>query len=315
MAVSDTAEVGGRVERFMAGWQFPAFVLSLLVLYKLLLLGLLLIPSSNEALGAFAEEFRIWCFGYDPATGRLEMGYVLTMLLEPIVLGAVVLVVWWSPLTAVVHHRPRALWAPIAAALTLVSVAGAAMIGMYRPTAVVDSADKPFPAAALRTHLPAPQFRLTNQDGQPVSLSDFAGRVVMVTASYSTCGHTCPRILAQARSVVGALTADELRDFRVLSVTLDPERDTAEHLAMFARGQTLPTPTYHLLTGAVDTVNGVLDRLSVARSRNPETGVIEHANLFILVDRQGRIAYRFTLGETQERWLKEALHLLLRERA
>jgi hypothetical protein len=34
---------------------------------------------------------------------------------------------------------------------------------------------------------------------------------------------------------------------------------------------------------------------------------IDHANLFILVDREDRIVYRFTLDERQQSWLGSAL--------
>ena len=45
------------------------------------------------------------------------------------------------------------------------------------------------------------------------------------------------------------------------------------------------------------------------------TRMIDHANLFLLLDREGRIAYRLSLGDQQERWLVTALQVLLRERA
>jgi protein SCO1/2 len=48
--------------------------------------------------------------------------------------------------------------------------------------------------------------------------------------------------------------------------------------------------------------------------RDTDTGLIDHANLFILIDREGRVAYRFTLGERQQDWLGNALRLLLGER-
>ena len=43
-----------------------------------------------------------------------------------------------------------------------------------------------------------------------------------------------------------------------------------------------------------------LDRMQMARDRDPETGVINHANLFLLIDRDGRLAYRLGLGERQQ---------------
>ena len=60
-------------------------------------------------------------------------------------------------------------------------------------------------------------------------------------------------------------------------------------------------------------VESTLDRMQMARERDPETGVINHANLFLLIDREGRLAYRLGLGERQQRWLVSALRVLLRE--
>ena len=72
-------------------------------------------------------------------------------------------------------------------------------------------------------------------------------------------------------------------------------------------------PQYLLAGGDGKEVNRILDDLSIARKRDPATGVVDHVNLFAVIDKQGRIAYRFTLGETQEPWLVEALKLLGRE--
>ena len=64
------------------GHRAPAFMLELVLLYKALLIAILLIPNSSSALGSFAEEFKIWCFGYDPATGRMQSAYVVVMLAD-----------------------------------------------------------------------------------------------------------------------------------------------------------------------------------------------------------------------------------------
>ena len=61
----------------------------------------------------------------------------------------------------------------------------------------------------------------------------------------------------------------------------------------------MPAPLYNLVTGEADEVERVLDDMGVARQRDPETGIIDHASLFILVDRDGKVAYRLGLGERQ----------------
>lgn len=46
------------------------------------------------------------------------------------------------------------------------------------------------PAAKLRTELPAPEFELINQEGESVSPQLLLGKVVILTAIYSTCPDT-----------------------------------------------------------------------------------------------------------------------------
>jgi protein SCO1/2 len=132
---------------------------------------------------------------------------------------------------------------------------------------------------------------------------------------YERCAQSCPAILEQARRAVEALPVAERSDVRVLGVTLDPGSDTPAALARLAARHGLAPPLYQLVTGAPEDVEPVLDRMSVARRRDAETGVIDHANLFLLVDRDGRLAYRFSLGPRQARWLAAALRVLLAEPA
>ena len=94
---------------------------------------------------------------------------------------------------------------------------------------------------------------------------------------------------------------------------MDPKRDRPEVLAELAEAQGLAAPTWQLLTGEPDTVETVLDHMGLMRALDPETGLIDHANLFLVIDREGRVAYTFALGDLQEKWLIEALHLLVAE--
>jgi cytochrome oxidase Cu insertion factor (SCO1/SenC/PrrC family) len=121
--------------------------------------------------------------------------------------------------------------------------------------------------------------------------------------------------MAQAKAAVAALTQEQRRDLTIVGITLDPENDTTERLADMAQGQEVTAPLFNFVTGEPAKVERVLDLLAVQRQRDPETGVIDHSNLFILVDRLGRVAYRLTLGKQQQRWLISALQVLLAEPA
>jgi cytochrome oxidase Cu insertion factor (SCO1/SenC/PrrC family) len=297
---------GAAAQRFFVGGGFPAFALSLLAFFELLLLSLLLAPAAP---GGFAEEFRVWCFGWDPATGRFQAGLVLSMTTPPLLLGPILLLVWWQPLADLARRRVSLFLHAGAAAVVVCAAAGAFAALGSSP----DTGELPFPADALRTSLRPPSLRLTNQLGEGVDLDRLRGRVVLLTAVYEQCSRSCPAILEQARRAVEAQPARAQDEVSVIGVTLDSDHDTPERLARLARRHGLEAPRYQLVTGAPGEVEAVLDAMSVARRFDAQTGVIDHANLFLLIDRQGRIAYRFALGPRQERWLASALRLLLEE--
>lgn len=302
---------GAGAERFFDGGIFPAFVLWVLVQWEAVLVALLLGPGGDSGMGAFADEFRIWCFGYDPATGRLNPALVMSMMGPPLVIGPFIALFWWEPLRALAARR-RAWIAPAAAAALAVGVAALAFTALGREP---EGDALPFPAESLRTALHSPQLVLVDQKRQTVDLAALRGKVVLITAIYSSCPLSCPLIFDQAKRAIAAVPEALRQDLRVIAVSMDPARDTPEALAELARRHGVDAPLYALVTGEPERVERVLDDLGVARTRNPETGVIDHANLFLLVDRDGRIAYRLTLGERQRRWLSAALEVLLREKA
>jgi protein SCO1/2 len=293
----------------MIGSAFPAFALSLLVCWVIFMVAMLLAPSGPSGLGAFAEDFRIWCFGYDPETGHTELAYVMAMIVPQFMIGAFIAYLWWEPLRELAD-QPRIIARHLGIAMLLVagSSAGFALSVGQAPTG-----DFPFPAEDLRTAYEAPQFALINQDRKTVSLAEFQGNVVILTAVYASCPHTCPAILSQARGAIEALSREEREDLRVIAVTMDPKSDSPDVLRALAKNHGMQSTLYHLVTGDPAEVEHLLDRMQIARERDPETGIISHANLFLLIDRDGRIAYRFGLGERQQSWLTSALKVLLRE--
>lgn len=304
------AAIEGKVSRFFEEGHFAAFAISLLLAYDLLLVGLLLAPGGETGVGALADELRIWCFGYNPASGRLEWAYVVAMLTPPVLLSVFFAFFWWDELLQL-RAKPRLIVGYVASALVLVTLAGASFAYLAKPTV---AGDLPFPAQALRTSILRPHLALTNQNEQFINLDDFEGKVVILTGVYASCGHTCPQILTQAKSAIARLSDAERVDLRVVAVTLDAENDSPGVLAMLARNHELEAPLYNLVTGEVAEVEKTLDAIGIARERDPETGVINHANQFILIDRAGKVAYRLGLGPRQERWLESALKILLAEK-
>jgi protein SCO1/2 len=78
---------------------------------------------------------------------------------------------------------------------------------------------------AIQPPKPAPPLALRNYTGQPVDLSAFRGKAVLVTFVYTHCPDVCPLIvssLAAAQRQLGA----EARRLQIIAVTVDPTNDT-----------------------------------------------------------------------------------------
>jgi protein SCO1/2 len=296
--------------RAFAGWAFPAFVVSVLLEGALCAALIVVVPLQGTTLERFTQDFKVWCFGYDPARGTMVWAMVASFTVAPLMLASFVMLVFWEPLHAALRRGPIRMWpAPLAALATLSIASG----GLLWTSATQAAASLAFPAEDLRTSLPAPSFTLTDQTGRSISSESMRGHIVLVTGVYSSCSTTCPMIMSQVRAAMHELTQHERQDVRVLAITLDPERDDPARLAEVAKARGLDPDTYHLLTGDTADVARVLDGFSIARSRDPATGVIEHANMFILLDRAGTIAYRLSLGPARGSWLRDALRALLQE--
>src|SRR5208337_1389276 len=78
----------------------------------------------------------------------------------------------------------------------------------------------------------APDFSLRGSDGSELKLSRYRGKVVALAFGYTHCPGVCPTtlaFLARARQQLGATD----KEFQIVYVTVDPERDDEEHLRKF----------------------------------------------------------------------------------
>jgi protein SCO1/2 len=124
-----------------------------------------------------------------------------------------------------------------------------------------------------------PDFRLTTQDGEPVSAASLRGRPLVVTFVYSTCEDTCP---AQVQSIRGAL--DDLgRDVPVIGVSVDPSGDTPGRARAFLLEQSM-TGRMEFLLGTREQLEPVWEAFGIAPQRKGR----EHSAYTVLVDGEGR---------------------------
>ena len=149
------------ISRFLAGSTFALLLIGALGAGSLLMAVLAFMPPSGTALDAFAENFRLWCFGLDPATGKMQWAAVLTWVTSPLLMILVTAGVYAEPLCAGWRQqRSASLW-PFLPATLLVLLAGAGVALTAEENPYAAHQPLPFPAESLRTHVAAPAFSLT----------------------------------------------------------------------------------------------------------------------------------------------------------
>jgi len=80
----------------------------------------------------------------------------------------------------------------------------------------------------------APPIDLRNYLGQPVSLSSYRGKAVLVTFLYANCPDVCPLIASNLRVALNMLGRGASH-VQVIAVSVDPRGDTAANVARFVR--------------------------------------------------------------------------------
>ena len=76
----------------------------------------------------------------------------------------------------------------------------------------------------------APDFTLVDQNHQTVTLRDLRGKIVLLFFGFTNCPDACPATLG-TWSKVYDLLGEKSEHIRFIMITVDPERDTPEHLA------------------------------------------------------------------------------------
>lgn len=303
---------GWAVARFLTGVRLPVFVLTVTVLYEVFLLLVLFAPENWMLWSRFAVEFKVWCFSYDPRTGGMEWAAVWMMLLEPVFVVACMVLIWRRSLWAAWHGRTEPFGGAVAGGLAAAGLTLGALFWIGMPTG--DAAPLPeFPGERIRTRLTPPEFSLRDQRERPARLEDWRGQVVLMTGVYSHCTASCPGLLIELRTLLDDLPEDVRSRLQVVALSLDPERDSSELMQAVEAAYNFSYPQFRFLNGEKPVMAELLRRYHFSPQFNEKTGQIDHANLFILIDREGFIAYRFNLDPRHTPWLRQAVISLVEE--
>ncbi len=160
--------------------------------------------------------------------------------------------------------------------------------------------------------IPAPDFTLTNADGQEVQLSDFQGKIVLLYFGYTFCPDVCPTSLSDLKLVQNRL--DESGEkIQVIMVTVDPERDTPEKIAEYVAHF---HPTFIGLSGTKEEIDAAGEGYGVYYERHEGTEatgyLVDHTARIFVIEPDGTYRLSFGFGTPVDDIVSD-LRLLLKQ--
>ncbi len=141
---------------------------------------------------------------------------------------------------------------------------------------------------------PLGRFRLVERSGRTVTEADLAGRVWVASFIFTHCPLSCPRITSVMKGLQGRFAGT---DVRLVSITVDPDRDTPGVLADYARRFGADPDRWWFLTGPkAEVVDLVTGRFKLGLQAASEADRMAGAEAFSHSDRLALVDHNRVVG-------------------
>lgn len=167
-------------------------------------------------------------------------------------------------------------------------------------------------------HRQAPNFTLTDHDGERITLEQFKSKIVLIAWGYTNCPDVCPITLAKLKNVVEDL-GDKSDQVQVLFLTVDPDRDTPDRLKSYV-------PFFNNgfvgVTGTQEKIEKIADEYGVTIVKHPavygrseedhwDRYLLTHTNTIYLVNRGGELLFTYPHYNAESEGIASDLQKLL----
>lgn len=156
----------------------------------------------------------------------------------------------------------------------------------------------------------AAAIELTDQNGQPFSLANHRGKVVLLYFGYTYCPDYCPTTLLETQEIE-RLLGDKAEDVEVVMVSVDPARDTPERLKEY---MAFFNPEYYGLTGTPEQIDALkMPYGIVAQAATPDANgqyLVDHSTALFAIDQEGNLRLSWPFGMPAEDIADDIEHIL-----
>jgi protein SCO1 len=135
---------------------------------------------------------------------------------------------------------------------------------------------------------PAPAIALDDYRGRPIALSQFRGKVVLVTFLYTHCPDVCPLIASNLKVTLARL-GSKAANVQAIAVSVDPRGDTPNSVTAFLKARGMTGKMEYLL-GSPSQLGRVWSAWNVGSQRdasNPQ--LVAHSALVYGITASGKL--------------------------
>jgi len=139
---------------------------------------------------------------------------------------------------------------------------------------------------------PAADFTLTDQDGQPFSLSSLRGKLVVLDFIFTRCPGPCPLLSLKFSQLQHKLGERLGKDVMLLSITIDPRHDTPAILKEYAQRYSANLAGWKFLVGSTRDTIMTASAFGADYQANQD-GIVDHRLVTCVINREGVVVEEF----------------------
>lgn len=147
------------------------------------------------------------------------------------------------------------------------------------------------PSVPETVHDFVPAFTFAERNGATISNDSLKGKVWIASFVFTRCSGTCPQVAATLARLQSELA--DVPDLRLVTFTIDPDRDTPDELKKYAERFRADPDRWLFLTGSEKDIHTLAnDGFHVLAKKRPDGkpgDEFDHSTMLVLVDKAGRI--------------------------
>ncbi|WP_202080155.1 SCO family protein [Caldalkalibacillus salinus] len=138
------------------------------------------------------------------------------------------------------------------------------------------------------------EFTAVNEEGEPVTISDYHGEVWLAYFMFTSCDTVCPMMTTNMIELQERLEAKGLKP-PIVALTVDPKRDTPDVLQEYRQQHSIDPEQWDFLTGYTrEEVKDLAEDFNTVLEEMTDTDQYLHGTRFYLIDQKGVIAKTYS---------------------